>query len=169
MGGITPTYERFTMKLTNSDYALRIAQANPAQLVVITYELTLNAIESAQNSGGDDFDAFIEKAKDCLFELMAGLDMGIEFSTPLMEIYRYVNGLLITAGLTADSDKRDKSLSDAHKLLTTLHDGWKQVSETSNAAALFESVPKVYSGLTYDRLGNPTEFNPDDHTRGKKV
>ena len=71
-------------KEKKQEFTLKITQANKTGLVVILYEMTLAFLEdaSAAFDAGDkaEFKKSIGKAKDCIDELIASLDLSYDRS-----------------------------------------------------------------------------------------
>ncbi len=152
-------------------YVIKICNATPSQLIVITYELLLEHISGAM----DSFDAPTEcelhlmKARKFLEELMGSLDMSHEISKQLMSIYLYVNQHLINAGVTEKPERRSGFLKDVSRILESLLPVWKEVSNNPNEQVLFDNIPKVFAGLTYNSRGELIESTEQDEKRGYKV
>ena len=77
----------------------QIANASSGQLIVITYELILEALDEAQGQipvkDEKSFKRSIESAQKLLRELMVSLDMSYDISNDLMSLYSYINKIII--------------------------------------------------------------------------
>lgn len=157
------------MRYTTSDYTLKISNASPVELLIITYELLIDNIDEAlQNADGQNYLSFVDKAQALLKELIYGLDMGLELSKQLFSIYVYVNGLLLNARSPQKCDK----LAESKKILSHLLDGWRQVADSGNGAgndALLENTQQIYAGLTYGKNGQLNEYSDDGGRAGYRV
>ena len=141
--------------IDNTRYTTRIQNANPAQLVVINFELILAFIDEGE----------IVKAKNALEQLIRSLNFEISLAHDFYDIYRHVNGLLITA-LFSPAQKTT-ALTEARELLETLLTGWRDVeTQVAELPPVAGNVPKVYTGLTYGRDGEPDEYIDDSGKKG---
>jgi len=140
-------------------YALRIAQANPAQLVVINFELILAFLDEHN----------IERAKNALEQLIRALNFEVPLAHDFYEVYKYVNSLLVIAQVSQDEAKAKQAVAESRELLETLLTGWKdaqrQVDELNLPPVAGES-PAVYSGLTYSKDGQADEYIDDSDKKG---
>ena len=142
----------------NEDYVLRITNASPVELVIITYDILLENIEQAINAHRENPAVFIEGvngARDALVELIGALDRTNPVANEIYPIYEYVNGLLLGALIY----EKKSGLEDAVRVLTPLRESWVKVSETEpKDGAVYKNAPKVYTGLTYGRKGSNNDY-----------
>lgn len=148
--------------------AVQIANATPGQLICITYQLILEQIGIAKKSKGKDEKAHkkaVERAQKFLRELMDALDFQHEISLQLMELYLYVNKLLIQSMIKED----EEPLAEAEKILHTLLSGWEEVAQQEEGKeAVMQNTQQVYAGLTYGK-GNLNESVVGNQNRGFKA
>ena len=141
----------------------RIALASPAQLVVITYELLLGHLAEAEKAyGTEGFVPALEKVRACVNELSAALNLEQAVSLELLQIYIYMNKLLIRAQM-------EDSLAcagEVRRLASHLLGGWRALAD---APAGQNPDKTMYAGLTYTKDGALSEYDPDDGTRGYRV
>jgi len=142
-------------------YTLRIAQANPTQLVVINFELICDFLTEALAAYGtesiltneeskDNFRLYIDKAKDGLQQLIKGLNLDLSIAHDFYEIYRYVHKLLINAYFSLDKN----AVLEALELMDTLLVGWREAAtQVIDEPPIAGEGPIVYAGLTYSRDG----------------
>lgn len=147
----------------------QIANASPGQLVVITYELILEALQEAQDQvpvkDEKKFKRTIDRAQKLLKELMVSLDLSYEISYDLMSLYSYINKTIIKGYVS----QKKEPLMEANKLLNTLLEGWKQaVAAEGDNAPVIENAQQIYAGLTYGK-GNLNESVIEDANRGFKA
>jgi flagellar secretion chaperone FliS len=109
----------------------------PVELVVMLYDGALRFIDVAGASiERNDIEArgrAIARALDILSELRSTLDheKGGDIAESLERLYAYITGRLVDA-----SAKRDtRPLQEATTLLTTLRDGWSEVSRGAPGSA----------------------------------
>ncbi|MCL2187140.1 MAG: flagellar protein FliS [Defluviitaleaceae bacterium] len=145
--------------INKEEYTARISKANPAQLVVINFELLIAFIGDGQ----------FEKAKNALEQLVRSLNFEITLAHDFYEVYKYVNQLLNTAHFSRDEAESKKASAEAQELLETLLVGWKD-AENQVAALDLPPVagdsPTIYSGLTYGRDGQADEYIDDGDKKG---
>lgn len=65
----------------------------------------------------------ILRAQDIIAEFMSTLDMGYELSGNLMELYQFINSLLIEANIKKDGRRLEAALT----LVSELRDTWAEV------------------------------------------
>lgn len=155
------------MMIKKEDYVAKIANAAPLQLTIITYELLLGHIDGAKKNPEDLplYKSNVQKAQEFLKLLLETLDLQYEVSKELFRIYTYVNKLLITAFFS----KNMEGLAEAHELLSTLLEGWREIEKNGFAGApMMENVQQVYAGLTY-RNGELSEMVMEDPERGYRA
>ncbi|MCL2604891.1 MAG: flagellar protein FliS [Defluviitaleaceae bacterium] len=140
-----------------NEYRLRIANANPAQLVVINFEMVIVFLDDGQ----------IEKAKDALEQLVRSLNFEISLAHDFYEIYKYINELLITAQFSKDEVIVTQSVSEVRELMGTLLDGWRNVEkQVADLPPVAGESPKIYAGLTYSRDGQVDEYVDEGNNKG---
>ena len=90
-------------------FSLRISQSNRTQIVVITYEIILNYIDTAKNCYEDgDIDMMIwnlKKAKQFINDLSSNLDFKYGISAELMNLYRYANKTIFNCIIKKNTGK----------------------------------------------------------------
>lgn len=153
------------MKLNKEDFVVRISNASPVQLLVITYELVIVNIEDAKNSNDDNsFEMHIKKAQDFLMQLMTSLDMAIPISNNLLNIYLYINKLLHECYFSKDIE----ALDDCLEMLSSLCDSFVTICKENEENSILKSSQQIYAGLTYSNSALD-EFVIEDSSRGYKA
>ena len=149
------------------DFLYRINGATPAQLVVLTYELTEKFLGLALVSGETEkelFAQYVEKAKSGITQLIGGLNFKYELSQVLYDIYLYIIRILTRAYLRYSRGDAEEALA----LLKMLSEGFVYaVNQETTPAPSAESV-QVYAGLTYQKDGL-AEYIRQDDGRGYKA
>lgn len=151
----------------NQDYILRITNATPLGLIIINYDLVLDAINAAIAATEGEktaYEANVQKARDFLMELITSLDFKYEISRDLHTLYMHVNRLLTGAMIYSQKEK----LAEAAQIMSTLKTGWESVKEEPDAQKVYENAQKVYSGLTYGKKG-ANEYVETEGNRGFKA
>ena len=82
-----------------NQFSMRISQSNRTQIVVITYEIIINYLDSARdsfdNSNVTDFVHNVRKARQFVNELSSVLDFRYKISFELMNLYMFANECLL--------------------------------------------------------------------------
>ena len=158
-----------------NDYTARIINADPLELVIITYELIDGYLVSAINEHDpEDMKYDILKARQFLSELVAALDIGYDISKELMNIYIYVNKLMIEGELKVNMMKLEEAkekLSEAAEIMDKLGEAWRTIRRTTEQDEInkpMKNAQQLYAGLTY-KDGKLTEFVDADSNRGYRA
>jgi len=151
----------------------RIEEATPLQLTIINYELLLKSIEEARQTAAKSTHcaAALDKARECLAQLYTTLDMDIEFSKDLMDLYLFVNRSLIHAGIQRNEDEKNQLLTDAAAIVTGLLNAWKTLDADEHLLEKLvgKDAEQIIAGLTYGKDGKLEEFQDFDPSRGYKA
>ncbi|HAN09715.1 MAG TPA: hypothetical protein DCP90_03780 [Clostridiales bacterium] len=132
---------------------VKIAGATPSELLIITYDITIdsidNAIKALKENNEKQFRRYINKSQNFTRELMNTLNMSYEISTNLLSLYRFVNESIVRGSVK----KSDKYLLEAKKVLNILLDGWKTVSQTQSKTQkpVVDNAQRLVAGLTYGK------------------
>lgn len=158
--------------MSKQDYVTRISSATPLQLVVVTYDLILEEVGLAKgNMGNSDIQEHVSKAQQLLSSLITSLDMEIEISKQLLDIYLYVNKLFISCNIKLNIKGKDeevrKMLMHAEQILNNLLVGWKNIEDNDNQSVM-PSSQQVYAGLTY-KNGKLSEYIDENIGRSFKA
>lgn len=159
---------------TKQDFANKIKNATPLQLTVINYELLLYFMDEASAAliGSPECTAALENARASLEELHGSLDMDIEFSKDLGNLYIFVNKCLIHAGMkrAGCDEEKNNLLAEARGIVAELLDAWQTLDADENLyEKLLGSSQKIFAGLTYGRDGKLEEYQDFDPDRGYKA
>ena len=154
--------------IDREEYLERIRGATPAQRVSITFELAENflsrAIE-AKNTEKEMFAHYVSKTKNCLTQLIGGLDFNVPMARDLYEIYLYIYKLLTRAYFRYGLEEAEEGLSLLAMLKSSFDFAAEQESGVFNSE---EKKAQVFAGLTY-RRGGLSEYVEQDHGRGYTV
>lgn len=133
------------------DYSLKISQSSKSQLVVLTYEIIINYLESAQKAfeqgQTEDFQFNIKKAKQFVDNLLSSLDVKYKLALELMSIYLFVNKSLQEVVSKNNIEKLNAVIGIIEKLKL----GFYEISKEDKSGPSFKNAPKVYAGLTYGK------------------
>ncbi len=150
-------------------YTRRITQANKTQLVTILYEMTADYMKDAKKAieGGDgaETDRQIQLAQGCVDQLIHGLDMKVEISQNLLQLYLFAKQELIKAVTDHDPVHFD----NAGIVINGLHETYLKLEKMDDSKPEMENTQSVVAGMTYGQSGlNETIADPDAN-RGFKA
>lgn len=157
----------------SDEYIKRIEGATPLQLTVINYELLLANMEKARKGSARSAESAValDKAKECLAQLYVTLDMDIEFSKDLSDLYLYVNRALIHAGMKRTDQEKNELLEDAISIVTKLLEAWQTLAADDGLLERLvgSESQQIFAGLTYGKDGKLEEYQDFDPNRGYKA
>lgn len=141
------------------EYSLRITQGNKTDLVVTTYDIILKYLADARREyeKGDtgQFAFYVRKANDFLAELMRALDYQYALGLQLLQLYRYIQKILIEAAF----QKKPDDLQTAEHMFAELKEAFTEVAK-QDASPSFAGK-QVYAGLTYGRSSLNETYEPN--------
>lgn len=148
-------------------YTARITQASKSELVVILYDIILEDIKEAKKAGEEGREeilvAGLKHGQRFLQELMSTLDYSYSIAHDLMNLYIYVNKLLLTSIIK----KKDEELDTAAMVLNSLREGFLEVAKEDKGGPIMVNTQQIYAGLTYGKGAlNETSLRTDDSNRG---
>ena len=139
-----------------NQFSMRISQSNRTQIVVITYEIIINYLDSARksidNSNVTDFVRDVRKARQFVNELSSVLDFRYKISFELMNLYMFANECLLKSELR----REDVNIEAVRDMMVKLRDSFETVSKQDNSKPVMQAREKVYEGLTYGKNGMGT-------------
>lgn len=133
------------------EFTARITNANRSALVVILYDMILEYMKDAENAldsnDSTNFAEELEKARECVKELVSALDMQYELSGELARLYLYVNRTI-----TRSIVKKEKGeLDSARNVITGLRESFAAVAKQDNSPVIMNNAQEIYAGLTYGK------------------
>lgn len=136
---------------TKQQFTLRITQANPTELVVILYEMTLCYLDEAEEAlkTRDELALHeaIRKTRNCVNELLGSLHLEYEPAPAMRSLYFYSLRELVHA----DHDRDAAHLEGIRDIMTPLHDAYAQIAPLNKHGSVMNNSQTVYAGLTYGR------------------
>ena len=148
-------------KSRQKDFARRIAQANKTELVVITYDIILEETDNAKAAlaagNTEEARAALKSAQKFLGELMSVLDYRYALSKRLLNLYEYVQRMLVSSDIAGE----DRGLDGAKNVIAGLRRAFAEIAPGDESGAVMENSQNVYAGLTYGR-GSLNEMNLSD-------
>lgn len=132
-------------------FTARITQANRTQLIVIMFEIMIDAMKTAKEYYVQEdlvsCEKELKRGQKILNRLMGSLDFQYGISLELWNLYEYVNRNISVALAKRDPTGLSTSISLMSKLLV----GFEGVEKTDQSGPLMENTQKLYAGLTYGR------------------
>lgn len=138
-------------------FSLRIANCSKTELIVITYDIIMNYVDSACRSYDEgDLDGVVfnlKKAKQFLNNLSSSLDFKYGISYELMNIYMYLNNCLVR-----NIAKRNVENADSIKsVIARLRSSFDEISGLDQSGKVMKNSEQVYVGYTYGRTSTLNE------------
>ena len=148
-------------KNRQKDFARRISQANKTELVVITYDIILEEIDNGRkaiaNGNKEECRASLKSAQKFLGELMSVLDYKYAVSKRLLNLYEYVQRVLVASDIAGE----DRELEGARNVIAGLRKAFAEIAPSDGSGSVMENSQNVYAGLTYGK-GSLNEMNMSD-------
>lgn len=133
------------------DFSMKITQCSKTGLVVITYEIIENylnsAIECHKKMDIEGFRFNIKKAKQFLNDLSSSLDFNYKISFDLMSLYMFINNRLVSASVRKSVDLLDECLN----IIDSLKSAFGKIEGEDKRGKVMPNSDQVYVGLTYGK------------------
>ena len=133
------------------DFSYRISQCSKTELVVITYDIILNYLNSAKDSLQENdianFYFNIKKAKQFVNDLSSNLDFRYKMSCDLMSLYLYINRTLLSASVRKSEEHIDVCI----RIINELRNAFNKISPEDKRGMAMPGGEQVFAGLTYGR------------------
>ncbi len=156
-------------KEMKQEFTFRITQANPTEMIVILYEMTLLFLEEAKAAADvEDYAAYkeaIRRVRGCINELIQSLHMEYEIAGNLHKLYLFC----IRRLAYAEVRKEKTVLTEIESIMTQLHDAYAQIAPKNPAAPVMSNAETVYSGLLYGRQALAKDMTNQGTNRGMLV
>lgn len=138
---------------SKQQFTLRITQANPTQLVVILYEMTLCYLEDAkQTEDAEEIREALRKAKSCINELIDSLHLEYSPAPGLLQLYFYcIRRLAACEGSLSRGKGDSEGISDVERVLRPLQEAYARIQDQNPAGPVMSNSQSIYAGLTYGR------------------
>jgi len=141
------------------NYTRRVSQANKTELVVISYDIMLDDISDAEAVLATDINEYrknLKQAQRFLGELMRALDYQYELSKNLLQLYSYVQRILVASDISGT----DKGLESAKNVISGLRKAFNEIAAQDSSGSVMENTQAIFAGLTYGRGSlNETDMN----------
>ena len=151
------------------EFTLRISKANKTGLVVILYDMTLtylqDSLESYDENNMESFKWNIDRAKDCLDELINSLHMEYEPASTLKALYFFYKRELSTASIQQNKEK----VYPIIKMLNELKESYEKIASQDTSSPVMENTQMVYAGLTYGKNSLNIDLSDQGIDRGFRI
>ena len=153
-------------KEKKQEFTLRITHANKTQMVVILYDMVLtyleDAVEAFENNNHKEYKWNIDRAKDCIDELLNSLRMEYEIAGILKGLYFFYKRELTTAAVLM----KKEMILPIIQMIKELKESYEQVSAQDTSAPIMENAQTVYAGLTYGKTSLNVNLSDQGTNRG---
>lgn len=133
------------------EFAARVSQANPSELVVVIYDAAIESIREGKKylEAKDIRKARTEtdRAKGLLDELLRSLDMQYTISHYLRQLYIYAYRELCQ-GIAM---RQPELFDHATGVLEGLLESFREVAKQDTSDPVMKNTQAIYAGLTYGR------------------
>lgn len=149
-------------------YTARITQANRSELVVITYDLILDSIETAKEAIENRiiYEEELKRIQKLLNELMGSLDYRFPIAKDFMQLYSFCNRKVVEALIQKNVEALDAVSSVVEKLRL----GFYEIAKEDTSPTVMKNTQKLYAGLTYGKHALDEVFlNDNENARGYKA
>lgn len=145
-------------------YALRIAQANNVEMILIAYEMTETYLDDALTDREDfiNYRSDLNMAKKCIDELLANLHYDYELSKVLKKLYIYMKNRLRDAEYNNDY----AAIEEVKGYIDKLHDSYESIKSADTSEVLMKNTQAVVVGMTYGKNKILDELSNDVANRG---
>ena len=156
-------------KEKKQEFTLRITQANKTQMVVILYDMVLtylqDSLEAFDREEYKEYKWNIDRAKDCIDELLNSLHMEYEIAGVLKGLYFFYKRELTTAAV----QKKKEKVLPVVQMIQELKESYEQISAQDTSAPIMENAQTVYAGLTYGKTSLNVDLTDQGTHRGFRV
>lgn len=132
-------------------FTFRISQANPTEMVVILYEMTLQYLSDAKEAAGreepEKYRENARRARNCIGELLRSLHLEYELACALRQLYLYCVRRLSQA----EAGWHPELLGEVEDIIMPLCDAHRQIAPQNPAGPVMQNTQTVYAGLTYGK------------------
>lgn len=156
-------------KECKQQFTFRITQASKTDLIVILYEMILIYLEDAEKALAKEkvaeFRESLRKARGCLGELLASLNLEYELAARLLSLYLFCNRELTKADIRRDAEP----LTYIRNVISQLKDAYKEIAKQDTSGPVMQNSQTVYAGLTYGKNSLSEELADQGTNRGFRV
>ena len=148
------------------EFTRKITQANPTELIVILYDISLvyvnEAISFMEEGKMEDAKIQASFAKRCIEEMINNLHFEYDLATVLHRIYLSMKKSLRDGIL----DEKKEHLSSVRDNLITLRNAYAQIAPQDKSAPVMGHTQTVVAGLTYGKHSLNESLAHESSSRG---
>lgn len=148
------------------DFTRRITQCNKGGMIVVIYDIFFAYVKEAEEAFAageyDHFKESMQKAGNCIEELMGALDFKYDISKQLYPLYVFARESLAK---TVVKKKLD-DLNNAKMVMENLHEAFKEAAKQDSSQPLMRNTQQVYAGITYGKHDLTETYQVPDTSRG---
>ena len=156
-------------KEKKQEFIFRITRANKTEMVIILYDMVLTYLQDALDEfGNKNIKAYkwnIERAKECLDELLNSLQMEYEPAGTLKGLYFFYKRELSAAAIQQDTEK----IFPIMNMIKELKEAYEKIVSQDSSAPVMENAQSVYTGLTYGKDSMNIDLSDNGINRGFRV
>lgn len=153
-------------KEKKQEFTLRITRANKSQMIVILYDMVLvyleDSLEAFEKKDYKEYRWNIERAEDCLDELLNSLHMEYEIAGILRGLYFFYKRELTTAAI----QERQEKILPVIQMIRELKESYEQIASQDTSAPIMQNTQEVYAGLTYGKDSLNVNLSDQGTNRG---
>lgn len=151
------------------EFTLRISRANKTELIIILYDMTLtylhDSLRELNHGNKKEFKWNIDRAKECIDELLNSLRMEYELAATLKALYYFYKRELATASVQQNKEK----IVSVIKMLEELKGSYEKISPQDTSDPIMENTQEVYAGLTYGKSSLNVDLSHQSIDRGFRI
>ena len=148
------------------EFTRKITQANPTELIVILYDISLvyvnEAIHHMETGNMEDARIQANFAKKCIEEMIHNLHFEYDLATVLHRIYLSMKKSLRDGIL----DHKTEHLIFVRDNLTSLRSAYAEIASQDKSAPVMGHTQTVVAGLTYGRHSLNESLTEEGSSRG---
>jgi len=107
-----------------------VTTASPIDLVIMLYDGCIKQLKLSkihmENESLSDFQDSIEKAEEIILELIRSLNLDIDMSQDLLDLYQFMVNELVKTSFTQEIERVDPVIN----MLSSLRESWVEVKKT---------------------------------------
>ena len=153
-------------KEKKQEFTLRITRANKSQMIVILYDMVLvyleDSLEAFEKKDYKEYRWNIERAEDCLDELLNSLHMEYEIAGILRGLYFFYKRELTTAAI----QERQEKILPVMQMIRELKESYEQIASQDTSAPIMQNTQEIYAGLTYGKDSLNVNLSDQGTNRG---
>ena len=153
-------------KEKKQEFTLRITRANKTQMIVILYDMVLtyleDAVEAFEKNNHKEYRWNIDRAKDCIDELLNSLHMEYEIAAILKGLYFFYKRELTTAAV----HNKKEMILPVMEMIQELKESYEKISSEDTSAPIMENAQTIYTGLTYGKDSLNVSLSDQSTNRG---